>query len=300
MTSAHSFLQSSAWEDFQHALGRKTWRVAGVLVIRHDLPMGLHYLYAPHPVIHGDLFSEMRAIAAAEKSVFLKIDPLVSLQPTTYKLQASISLQPRETIVIDLTQAEEILLSGMHEKTRYNIRLAERKGVAVKNYWFPVADADFAAFWRLMQETAERDRFHAHPKEHYKKLLDAHTDDFSNELFLAEYQGMVIAAAIVNFYHYRGETSIVKTATYLHGASGSEHRGVMAPHLLHWRIMQEAVRRGCGSYDLWGADAVRWPGLTRFKTGFGGATLVHPASSDMIYRAGWYRAYSSWKRFFGK
>ena len=295
MVLQSSFLQSAAWENFQRALGRKTWRVADTLVIRHDLPFGLHYLYAPHPDIRGGFFPDIQDIAMREKSIFLKIDPLISLQSTTRNLQPSISIQPQETLIIDLTQSEEDILAAMHGKTRYNIRLAERKGVEIKNYRFPSADIHRDMFRRLLGETAARDGFRAHPKEYYKKLLEIRSDSFSNELFFAEYRGETLAAAMVNFH--RSETSIGGAATYLHGASGTMYREVMAPHLLHWRIMQEAKKRGCVAYDLWGVDEKRWPGITRFKKGFGGSVLVHPPSVDIIYRPGWYSIYSLWKRF---
>lgn len=296
--SRPSFLQSPEWEQFQHTLGRKTWRAAGALVIRHDLLLGLHYLYAPRPRMGIGVLDDIATIAAQEKSIFFKIDPSDILPPTAYNLQPSISIQPRETIIIDLVKSEEELLAAMHEKTRYNIRLAERKGVHIKDFQcsiFNVQSEKFGIFWSILQETAERDGFRTHPREYYEKLLAVRSDNFSNELFFAEYRGEALAAAMINFY--RGETSIGGVASYLHGASAREQREAMAPHLLHWRIMQEAKRRGCAAYDLWGVDEKRWPGLTRFKRGFGGRALVHPVSVDMIYRAGWYRLYSSWKRF---
>ena len=86
--------------------------------------------------------------------------------------------------------------------------------------------------------------------------------------------------------NYYGET-----ATYLHGASGSFHRDVMAPYILHWRIMQDAKQHGFKKYDLWGIDEERWPGVTRFKTGFGGTVVEYPKSIDIVFRPMWYKAY---------
>ncbi|TSD02794.1 MAG: pentaglycine interpeptide bridge formation protein, partial [Parcubacteria group bacterium Greene0714_36] len=154
------------------------------LVIRHDLPLGLNYLYAPHPdfsrftshITRDTVLREIENIAAQEKSVFLKIDPLTPLVicDTCLVYRAARSLQPRETIMIDLTQSEETLLAAMHGKTRYNIGLAERKGVVVKNFQFSIFNfyqKKFETFCRLLRETATRDGFRAHPKEYYKKLL---------------------------------------------------------------------------------------------------------------------------------
>ncbi|KKU06374.1 MAG: Protein FemA [Parcubacteria group bacterium GW2011_GWA2_45_30] len=276
----NSFLQSSAWEKFQQGLGRKTWRAEGQLVIQHKLPAGFNYLYTPHPELLTDnLLSGVKKIAQGEKSVFLKIDPARRVQMSDVRRQASNPIQPQKTVILDLTKSEAELLSGMHEKTRYNIRLAERKGSLVEK------GGDFEAFWGLLAETAKRDKFSVHSREHYEKLLAARDNDFSNEIFFAKYQNKIIAVVLVNFYKPS------QTATYLHGASSSEHREVMAPHLLYWRAIQEAKVRGFKSYDFWGIDEARWPGLTRFKLGFGGEQVEYPASVDIIYRPVLYGLY---------
>ena len=118
---------------------------------------------------------------------------------------------------------------------------------------------------------------------------------FSNELFFAEYGGTALAVALVNFY--RDATSQEGgIATYLHGGSSRERRGVMAPYLLQWRIMQEARRRGCNLYDLWGIDEKKWPGLTRFKKGFGGNAVRVGASVDIVCRPLLYKVYMLWRK----
>ena len=138
-------------------------------------------------------------------------------------------------------------------------------------------------FLGLLEETARRDGFHLHEKEYYKKLLEACSPQFSNELFFAEYKGEVLAAALVNFYDSQ--------ASYLHGASSRAHKEIMTPFLLHWRIIQEAKKRGCRTYDLWGIDEEKWPGVTRFKKGFGGEIVEYPESVDVVYRPLLYKMY---------
>jgi len=300
-----SFLQSPEWEKFQHSLGRKTWRVFSgtssgkrqegeVLLIRHDLPAGFNYLYCPRPAALNDrCLLEAEKIARKEKSIFLKIDPTEEISISHFRFQTARSLQPSKTILLDLSLSPRELLCAMQEKTRYNIRLAERRGVRV---W--TADARVSAFenfWRLLQETAQRGGFGIHGREHYEKLLLTRSDNFSNELFLAEYGGKVIAAALVNFYQ---DATSPGTATYLHGASGREHRQVMAPHFLHWSIIKEAKERGFKFYDLGGIDEKKWPGLTRFKLGFGGKRVEYPASIDLIYRPAWYWVYKLARNIF--
>lgn len=290
-----TFLQSSEWEEFQKSVGRKTWRICGILVIRHDLPAGFNYLYCPHPkLVTTGLLLEIANIAKGERSVFLKIDPAENFQLpiSNFQLHESASVQPSKTVVLDIQKSEEELLRAMHEKMRYNIRFAERRGVEAANNKGQIVNG-LEVFWELLQETARRDKFHTHPRIYFEKLIAVRSNNFSNELFFAKYQGMILAAAIVNFY--RGRTSI---ATYLHGASSGTHRGIMAPHLLHWRIIQEARKRNFRYYDFWGIDDTKWPGLTRFKLGFSGEIVEHPTSTDIIYRRIWYSTYKLTKRLF--
>lgn len=283
---AGDFLQSSEWEEAQKSLGRKVWRVGELLLIRHNLSAGFNYLYCPRPkLVTGNWLLNSEEIAREEKSIFLKIDPAVQLLVTGYQLRATNSLQPRKTVLIDLQKSEEELLRSMHEKTRYNIRLAERRGVVVAPVAEPTA-ADMFIWWSMLSSTAERDGFHAHERAYYEKLVRTRSEEFSNELFLADCNMTTLAGAVVNFYWP------ARTATYLHGASSRANKEVMAPHLLHWRIMQEAKRRGFHYYDLWGTDDKKWPGLTRFKIGFGGEKFEYPESFDIVYRPllyGWYK-----------
>lgn len=277
-----SFLQSAEWEAFERSLGRKTWRVAENLVVERMLPFGMRYFYSPRPADAAALMRQIRPVAMREGTVFLKIDPVepVALGP---RVVAARPIQPARTLISDLAGVSEAdLLAAMREKTRYNVRLAERKGVEVAHYLHQDAEAS-ATFWSLLARTASRDGFRTHTRAYYEALVRQRSDDFSNELFFAQYRGDAVAAAMVNFY--RG------TATFLHGASSGERREVMGPHLLHWRIMQEALRRGCARYDWWGIDEARWPGVTRFKRGFGGRMVAYPSSVDVIYRPIHYRAY---------
>ncbi|MBI2056358.1 MAG: peptidoglycan bridge formation glycyltransferase FemA/FemB family protein [Candidatus Sungbacteria bacterium] len=289
----YSFLQSLEWENIQKKLGRKTWRVGGCLIIEHCLPFGFKYLYAPRPDIADEdkFFYSAAEIAGKGGHVFLKIDPV---SPVVFKNKiAAHSFQPRDTIICDLQKSEPELLAAMHEKTRYNIHLAERKGVHIKNHESRIMNQGEAQeiFCNLLNETAKRDRFHLHPPRYYKVLLEIRSECFSNELFFAEYQNRPIAAALINFY--RSETSIDGgTATYLHGASSSEQRNLMAPHLLHWEVMRRAKQMGFLQYDFWGVDEKRWPGVTRFKRGFGGKEMIYPDSFDIIYRKRYYTLYS--------
>jgi len=287
-----SFLQSAEWEMFQRRLARKTWRAEGKLVIRHDLPLGAGYLYSPKPIFDSedqlkDFLEDAEKIAKKEGDIFLKVEPAENFQFSIFNFQfkKARALQPQKTLVIDLSKSDKELLHDMHPKTRYNIRLAAKHGVVMKKG----NKDDLEKFLAMLKDTARRDGFHTHEKDHYKRLLEIRTDAFWNDLFFAEHQGNILAAALVNFYR----PSMI--ATYLHGVSSRQHKEMMASNLLHWEIMREARVLGFGFYDFWGIDDKRWPGVTRFKLGFGGRTVGFPPAKDIIYRPVLYSLYSAFR-----
>ncbi len=193
--------------------------------------------------------------------------------------RAPVGVQPPDTVVIDLLRDHDELLSGMHRKNRYNIRLAERKGVEVD-----VADSSSLDRWyELYRQTAKRDRIAIHSREYYARLfeLPAGDDGPSLRLYLARHEGDLLAGIIV--VRYRG------AATYLYGASSSEKRNLMPNYALQWRAMLDARDDGCLWYDLFGVPPSEDPshpmhGLYRFKRGFGGVMLRRLGCWDVLQR----------------
>lgn len=295
-----SFLQSPEWESFQKNLGRSVWRIENILVVRHAIGRGrFNYLYGARPALPEKIESflaQVGKIAQSEQSIFFRIDRAdLASETAAHDAVAAHGrigrpIQPQRTVALDLSKPEDRLLLAMHEKTRYNIRLAEKKGVMVKKVLRRNTKEDFEIFWNLLQITARRNKFHTHGRKHYELLMETRSPHFSNEFFFAEYQGKPIAAALMNFY--QPAFGVPGVVTYLHGASANEARSIMAPYALHWHIALEAKQRGFGWYDLWGIDEKKWPGLTRFKRGFGGDEIAYAAPVEIIYRplfAGLYR-----------
>ncbi len=301
-----SFLQSWSWGEFQESLGRRIWRLemSGLkaLVIKHNLPLGKNYLYCPRgPVgqISADGFqnflAEVKKIAKKEKSIFFKIEPdskddregpsETVLVPRTVSeglssFRSSKQIQPAKTLILDITKSEKELLSQLHQKTRYNIRLAQHKGVIIE----PANDNGAAdTFLDLLEQTAKRDKFYLHPKEYYQKMLEVLGQEGMIKLFLAKYQNQIVAANLVCFFG--------QTATYLHGASDYNFRQLMAPHFLQWRAIGQAKSQGLKYYDFWGIDEKKWPGVTRFKKGFNGQEITYPGAFDLIFQPFWYQIY---------
>ena len=291
-----SFLQSWQWGEFQESLGRQIWRIEKdnlkALVIQHDLPFRKNYLYCPRgPIGPIETFlEEAKKIAQQENSIFFKIEPdrdcpldTVLESRTVSKGQSlfrsSKQIQPSKTLILDITRSEEELLSRMHPKTRYNIRLAQKKGVTVEQSSEKIDD-----FLRLSEETAKRDKFHLHSKEYYQKMLEVLGNKGMVKLFLAKYQNKIIAANLICFFG--------QTATYLHGASDYNFRQIMASHLLQWQAICQVKSQGLKYYDFYGIDEKKWPGVTRFKKGFTGQEITYPGAFDLVFQPGWYKIYN--------
>lgn len=288
MINVQAFLQSPEWQEIQERMGRATYRAYGVLAIRHDLPLGSSYLYVPRatPERPTEFVQTLTEALEPNGPLFIRIDPRDELNVggLFYTRHAPPS-QPDQTVVVDLTKSDAVLARAMHPKTRYNIGVAERRGVVVRRVQTPVPAETFGKFFRLLCATAERDGFSLHPREHYRALLDVHSANFANELWLAEREGVLLAVAITNRY------MPAATLTYLHGASDYDERRDMAPHLLHWTILKEARSLAMRYYDFGGTDSKRWPGITRFKLGFGGTPFAFPPAHDIVLRPWWYGVY---------
>ena len=295
-----SFLQSEDWVQFQKSLGRKVFEVAGAKVIRHDLPFGKNYLYIPYgpQIMNHESWSmnhfgqEIRELAKQEGSIFVKAEPMqdeVAQQLVAIGFKKSNkNIQPHKTVVIDLTKSEDELLDSMHHKTRYNIKVAEKHGVVVRQIQNPNDKIQTDAFWKLIQKTSARDKFNPYPRSYYEKLLNipAYADLFNTQLWFAYHNDQPIAGAIIATYD--------DEVYYLHGASDHEHRAMMAPYALHWAIIRN-LKLGIGnlrSYDLWGIDSQKYPGVTRFKLGWGGRTIEYPGAFDLVITRPWYWMYS--------
>ena len=327
-----SFLQTTEWLKFQESVGHKTWRfddgpvrdktpqeVAsadapeahrtsnGITanIIKLDLPLGKSLLYIPHGPeislenIKGGLQNELtnfvkylKDLARQEKSIFIKIEPISDIvAELLYRKgfkRSNKQIQPYRTVVIDLNLPEEHLLGRMHQKTRYNINLSEKKGLELEE------SDDVEIFWKLLKQTAKKDQFSTHPKEYYGKLLNFFKDsrELQAKLFLVRHGNDYIGGAVVMIHH--------NTAYYLHGAMDREYRSLMAPYFMHWEIIKWLKSVSLPAYqltsfkyyDLWGIDAKKWPGVTRFKLGWGGDLKEYPGSFDLPVSRFWYIAYS--------
>jgi lipid II:glycine glycyltransferase (peptidoglycan interpeptide bridge formation enzyme) len=303
--NAH-LLQSGEWGELKSAFGWQPVRITsgntGVQILFRKLALGFTIGYIPKaivsealPLTEDALWNEIDAVCQKNKAVFLKLEPDQwedEASTTPYTLPPSPhNIQPPRTILVDLRQSEGEILARMKQKTRYNIRLAEKKGVTVRPW------QDLEAFHRMMLITAERDGFGVHSLAYYRRAYELFHPKDLGELLVAEYQGKPLAALFVARYG--------KRAYYLYGASTDEERSRMPTYLLQWEAIKWSKARGCEEYDLWGvpdADEATleanfetrrdglW-GVYRFKRGFGGVLKRAVQAMDRIYHPLLYRAY---------
>ncbi len=303
LSSAHSsFLQIWEWGDVQEKFQIKTWRLivedngkifALALMLRRDLPFGRSWLYIPRgPIFPKDISAEDQAhawrnlmghiqgISEQEKCIFVRMDPTWAQVPSYVEgwQKAERNVQPQHTLILDLNQSEEDLLKGMRPKTRYNVRLAERKGIQVR-YSTDISDLDH--FLHLSKEVQDRTSFSYHPDEYYQSILEVFGAKGLAELAIAEHEGDILA---VHMMIYAGPI-----ATYAHGASSQKKRDMMAPARLYWETIRRAKEKGCLSYDFFGiappeSDSNHpWSGISRIKRGFGGTAQSYIGSYDYVF-----------------
>lgn len=299
-------LQSTAWGELKSSFGWSVARVvsegSGAQVLIRRLPLGLRIAYIPKgPVgeLSPALSSTLDQLCKDRGAFMLKIEPDrpegedLKIELSDKRFQPSHQvIQPRQTMVIDLRGEEDALLSRMNQKTRYNVRLAGRRGVRVEPW------GDLAGFGQMMVETGERDSFGIHSRAYYEKAYSAFKAKDECELLVARFEGIPVAAAMI---FARG-----KSAYYLYGASSNLHREHMPTYLLQWEAILWARSKGCTRYDLWGipdyplealeesftsrSDGL-W-GVYRFKRGFGGRIYRTIGSWDRPYNRTLYSIYT--------
>lgn len=324
LSNAHP-LQSWTWAQFKARWGWEAlpltmtvasnkWEpVAAAMVLKRRLPKTpFCVLYVPKgPVLdYHDIplrrlvFSQLEQLAKRERAIFIKLDPEVvrswgldheRISPLGSAVMRDLSdrgwrpsaeqIQFRNTVELPLEATEDELLAAMKPKTRYNIRLAERKGVIVRNG----SPADFDTIIEMYQETAARDGFTVRPAAYYHDGWKALYDAGMAQPLVAEVEGRAVAAVILVRYGAR--------VIYMYGASRNEARERMPNHLLQWAAIRWAREAGCQVYDFWGAPDVfeesdRMWGVWRFKAGFNGEVVRFIGAWDYPARPVLYRLYT--------
>ncbi len=234
-----------------------------------------------------ELLQGARALAKTYKSYVIKLDPDVPSSDTRFRdfmLGQGFQLkeggknfeaiQPRYVFRLNVEgRTEEELMAGFHQKWRYNIRLAERRGVEVRI----CGQEQVPDFARLMLETGVRDGFVTRQPEYFSRMLENLGEHC--RLYMAFHEGTPIAGTLA--IHYGDKV------WYLYGASSNEHRNLMPNYLLQWRMIQWAVETRCRIYDFRGVSGDLSEdnplyGLYKFKKGFGGDFVEFVGEMDLV------------------
>jgi len=324
-------LQTADWGELKSAFGWKPMRVitgnVGVQILFRKLPLGLTIGYIPKgPVCSNPLsvnkeafWKQIDIVCKKNHAVFCKFElDAWDIEEVQFNLRKELlprdlnqsprflsvatlfqnnwevskhNIQPPRTIIVDIKENEAEILARMKQKTRYNIRLAEKKGVTVRAW------DDIESFHKMMHFTGNRDGFGVHSFEYYKRAYELLHPMQMGEILVAEYERKPLAAIFVARNGIR--------AYYLYGASTDEERNRMPTYLLQWEAMKWAKGRGCEEYDLWGVPdedeatleanfETRHDGLWgvyRFKRGFGGEIKRAVQAMDRVYNPLLYWAY---------
>ncbi len=303
-------LQMGEWGELKNNFGWSPVRLVlnnevGAQILFRRLPLGLTIGYMPKPVDggqwavnDGEFWKEVDSICKKNHAIFLKVEPDVwaeefHLRFSTFKPSPH-NIQPPRTIIVSIKEDEEQILARMKPKCRYNIRLAEKKGVTVREW------DDIHAFHEMMAVTGGRDNFGVHTKEYYQRAYELFHPKGTCELLVAEFEGKPLASLMV--------FANGKRAWYVFGASNDQERNRMPTYLLQWEAMRWAKARSCEEYDLWGVPDENeetleaqfesrreglW-GVYRFKRGFGGEVKRAAQAVDRVYSPLLYWTYTKY------
>lgn len=308
------FLQLSAWGTLKSQFG---WTVdyallqndeaitAGAQILFRPLPTKLGTMaYLPYGPLLTDesqwpeLLKAIRQCAKKQQAAFLKMEAghyLDGNMPDFAALgfrESPQTIQPPNTILIDITGADDAIQKRMNQGTRRNIRKAYKNDVR----YFHATPDEFELFARITDITGERNAFGTRSAEYNQTLYDLFVPDHAT-LILAEHEGDPLAANLL--------FTVGKTAVYLEGASSNHKRNLMASYGVQWEGIQWAKEHGCTHYDMWGIPDVDedsleeqfqerndglW-GVYRFKRGWGGDITRSAGTWDFVYNPVIYAAY---------
>jgi lipid II:glycine glycyltransferase (peptidoglycan interpeptide bridge formation enzyme) len=312
------YLQSYEWGELYRYLGSRIYRlgafdnerqVGAMMFVVAPVPIPLlgkyyNWIYcARGPAIENDnldildaLLARVHEIAKVSHAVVCKLEPNVLEEEDkpwvdhlhTLGFQANRqSICGRRSWVLDVRPDEQKILAGFRKTWRYNIRLAEREGVEVREV---KTDEDFDTYYRLMIITSQRDNFFLHSQDYHKEMYQRYAAKGDAAIFLAIYQGKAVAARMIIRF---GDTCLD-----MFGASSNEDRGFPKTHIVQYRCFQWAKSRGCSFFDFRNIPETlneneEMYGVYHYKKGFGGFSRLYMLTQDYIYQPLIYRLWNT-------
>jgi len=242
------------------------------------------------PLPNKLMVEELTKLGKQKRAIYIQLEPNIVIGQEAMSNEQLVSshrpLFTKYTFVLDLTKSEDELLKNMHNKTRYNIKVAERHGVVVKE---DNSKEAFDAYIRLNEDTLQRQGFYAHNKTYHETMCRNLSKSGIAKLWTASYQGTILATWILFVWD--------DTIYYPYGASSRNHREVMAPNLLLWEIVKWGKTHEYKKFDLWGAMGPDpdthdpWYGFHRFKEGYHPDLVEFIGSYDLIINPFLYKLY---------
>jgi len=283
-------LQSTQWEKARQQMGIETKRIDGLLITIHKIPYTtLKIGYLPRSTFFPSEETLKKFFEFGKKNhlIFIKIEPYVyksEIRSTKfetnnkrYKIQkSSHPLFPNWTQILDINKSEDDLLKSFHPKTRYNIRLAQKKGVFVKEM---SDNQGFKIFSKLYFDTCNRQHYHGHNLNYHQIVWNNLKNQIAH-ILIAFYDNQPLAAYQIWIYD--------QIAYYVYGGSSEKNRHLMGANLLMWEAIKFAKKNRAKKFDMWGSLPPNystnhpWAGFTRFKQGYGGRFTEFIGSFDLI------------------
>lgn len=291
-------LQSWQWGEFRKKTGVAVTRlvrlenekiVSSFQITWHKAPLfGWVIGYCPKSKMpNAEEMKQIQDYGKKHKALFIKFEPnevnteenkkRVKEFEVEFDLHEGKSLFTRFSLWLDIDKSEAELLSGMSQKTRYNVRLAEKKGVEVVE---DKTEIGFEDYWKLMEETTKRQGFFAHTKNYHHKMWQTMVRDGEGHLFKAIYNGEVLTTWIL--------FTLNGVLYYPYGASSNKHREVMASNAMMWRAIKFGRENKCKLFDMWGSlgnnpdTSDPWYGFHKFKLGFGSQLVEFLGTYDLV------------------
>jgi len=300
-------VQSKEWGKFKSKMGTKAVRVGGVQFTLHRIPgTTLNLGYCPKVNPKEINWEEIREVGVKHNCVAIRFDipNVIKRDETDLKgikesFLGNCIPSPKDTfakwnVLLDISKPEEELMKNLHKKTRYNIRLAEKRGVKVRE----VSNQEgLETFLELNRETAKRQKFFIHPDEYYEAAFSQLRKEKMAHILVAYYE-MVPLNAYMLF-------NDGKVLYYPYGASSDKYRNLMSANLIMWEAIKLGKKLGCKLFDMWGAAPPReenlprrsrgvggWWGFTRFKLGYSGEHVEFMDSYDLVLNQNMYRLFN--------
>ncbi len=300
-------LQSWQWGEFRKQTGVSVTRLVETegtdikevyQITWHKIPKTNRYIgYCPKSAIPtSEVLVELSKIAKKKRAVMVKFEPNEKrTQAEVEKLDrlggdhtfvAGRPLFTRYSFLLDISKSEEALLAAMHQKTRYNLRLAEKKGVKIVE---DNSEKGFEEYWKLTEETTKRQKFFAHTKKYHHQMWQTMIANGKGHLFKAVYEGETLTTWVL--------FELNNVLYYPYGASTNTHREVMANNLMMWEAIRLGKKQGCTMFDLWGSlgpepdTSDPWYGFHKFKQGYGAELTEFVGTYDLVINKAEYQIY---------